>query len=172
MTNMKDMERITEKGPDGHWRIKRFTETLPAYWQACNRLAAYEDTGMTPEEVSEMASPEVVEIARLLSNMLDEGSDQHMVELFEAEKEGRLVVLPCQPDAPFYQWKKGDDCPSISRFEGVEISEDGEIIYPMKRWGETFTLDDFGKTVFLTRKEAEATLTGQKEDANGEDTDA
>jgi len=48
------MERITEKGPDGHWRIKRFTELLPAYWQACNRLAAYEDTGLTPQEVTEL----------------------------------------------------------------------------------------------------------------------
>ncbi len=102
------MERLTEK----YWRnldpweccgqdyyCKRDCHEEGGCTKGCivpktyNRLAKYEDTGLTPEEVSELASPEVVEIARLLSNMLNEGSAQHMVELFEAEKDGRLVVL-------------------------------------------------------------------------------
>lgn len=37
------MERLTERDAHGNWRIKRFTEILPAHWQACNRLAAIED---------------------------------------------------------------------------------------------------------------------------------
>ena len=37
------MKRLTERDEQGHWRIKYFTEILPAYWQACNRLAAIED---------------------------------------------------------------------------------------------------------------------------------
>ena len=39
------MERLTVKDAAGNWQIRDFTEILPAYWQACNRLAAYEDTG-------------------------------------------------------------------------------------------------------------------------------
>lgn len=37
------MERLTKRDKNGNWRIKRFTEILPAHWQACNRLAAIED---------------------------------------------------------------------------------------------------------------------------------
>ena len=50
------MERLTERDESGHWRIKRFTKILPAYWQACNRLAAYEDAGLAPDEVRELAT--------------------------------------------------------------------------------------------------------------------
>lgn len=113
-----------------------------------NRAQDIEDTELTPEEITSLKS--IKSWADAVERELD--------KYIQAEKAGRLILLPCRPDAIFYQWKVGDDCPSTSRFEGVEISEDGEITYPMKRWGETFTLDDFGKTVFLTREAAEAAL--------------
>ncbi len=59
------------------------------------RLAAYEDTGLEPEEVAELVSPKTVEIARLIEKMCKEGSAQRMVELFQAEKDGSMRVLPC-----------------------------------------------------------------------------
>ena len=68
------------------------------------------------------------------------------------DREGRCMVLPAKPDQTIYQWRKGDDCPSVSRLDGVQINADGEITYPI--WCGHLTPGDFGKTVFLTREEA------------------
>lgn len=73
-------------------------------------------------------------------------------ELKQADDEGRCVVLPAKPDQTIYQWRIGDDCPSVSRLDGVQINADGEITYPI--WCGHLTPEDFGKTVFLTREEA------------------
>ncbi len=73
-------------------------------------------------------------------------------ELAQADREGRCVVLPVKPDQTIYQWRKGDDCPSVSRLDGVQINADGEITYPI--WNGYLIPEDFGKTVFLTREEA------------------
>lgn len=73
-------------------------------------------------------------------------------ELAQADKDGRCVVLPAKPDQIIYQWRKGDDCPSVSRLDGVQISGDGEITYPI--WSGYLTPRDFGETVFFTREEA------------------
>ena len=157
------MERLTR-------RMCRSWSVIPGYelstvkgMQAVvDRLAAYEDTGLEPEEV---VQTKLALMGKVLAEIkeFDGFPVNRMIELAQAEKDGRLVVLPCKPDEIFYQWKRGDDCPSVSRFEGAEISEDGEITYPMKRWGEAFTLDDFGKTIFLSRADAKAALAAQKE---------
>ena len=77
------------------------------------------------------------------------------LELTKAKAEGRLVVLPC---------KVGD---SIYRPEGLKYSVFWTItnvtIYPDEivftdDSDNIFTLDDIGKTVFLTREEAEKAL--------------
>ncbi len=135
-----------KKDMTAHYIHDRFV----ALDKVIDHLASFEDIGMEPEEV--------VALRASFEALRDEA-----VPLLRAKIEDRLVILPCKPDEIFYQWKEGDDCPSVSRFEGVEISEDGEIAYPMKRWGETFTLNDFGKTVFLSSAEAKAALAAQKE---------
>ena len=100
--------------------------------EAITRLAEYEDSGLSPEEVQELA---------------------------KAKADGRLVVLPC---------KVGD---SIYRPEGLKYSVFWTItnvtIYPDEivftdDSDNIFTLDDIGKTVFLTREEAEKALGGDK----------
>ena len=82
----------------------------------------------------------------------DEYDLDRLQELKQADDEGRCVVLPAKPDQTIYQWRKGDDCPSVSRLDGVQISGDGEITYPI--WCGHLTPGDFGETVFLTREEA------------------
>lgn len=84
-------------------------------------------------------------------------------ELAQAEKDGRLVVLPVKSDEIVYKWKNGDDIPSLFRLNGVSIGEDMEITYKT-HWGETLTPDDFGKTIFLTREEAEVALKKREAD--------
>lgn len=135
------------------------------------RLKAYEETGLDPEEVAELVSPETVEIARLLEKMCKEGSAQHMLELFQAEKDGRLVVLPCKVgDIALVKDRAG--VPREMRMEAPDIrfvctdednfcavtcnrKPDGYCAYRIRNDGS-----DIGKTVFLTREEAEAALKG------------
>lgn len=85
------MNRLTQRGPDGHWRIRDFTEILPAYWVACNRLAAYEDTGLEPEEIARAFSEEAV--INLAGQTLGVPTAR-LRELAQADREERVVVLP------------------------------------------------------------------------------
>ena len=82
----------------------------------------------------------------------DEYDLDRLRELAQADREGRCVVLPAKPDQTIYQWRIGDDCPSVSRLDGVQINADGEITYPI--WNGYLIAEDFGRTVFLTREEA------------------
>lgn len=60
---------------------------------AINRLAAYEDTGLMPEEVHSMSG----EWCAMMSVLNGIGSYDRLRELAEADKGGRLVVLPEPP---------------------------------------------------------------------------
>ena len=64
----------------------------------CERLAAYEDTGLTPKEVTALG--ELFDYALKESKTLTEQLTllHHIRELAEADKDGRVVVLPCKPD--------------------------------------------------------------------------
>lgn len=129
-----------------------------------DRLAAYEDTGLEPEEIEEAKGRVDLKFALWVSKVWGL-ADGRLNDILKAEKDGRLVVLPAKPDETVYQRKKGDDIPSMFRLDGVTIDEDGEITY-QTHWGEAFTPDDFGKTIFLTREEAEAEL--KKREADNE----
>ena len=64
-----------------------------------DRLCDYEDTGLDPEEV--LTGKELAEIAcamNLLKEYQSLGTIEHMRDLAQAEKDGRLVVLPCGDD--------------------------------------------------------------------------
>lgn len=56
------------------------------------RLAAYEDTGLTPAEVHSMSG----EWCAMMSVLNSLGSHDRLRELAEADKDGRVVVLPCK----------------------------------------------------------------------------
>ena len=92
----------------------------------------------------------------------DEYDLDELREMVQAKREGRCVVLPAKVDETVYQVKKGDDCPCCFRLEGVNISEDGDITYPIY-WGESFTPDDFGNKLFKTHNEAMAALRREQE---------
>ena len=137
-------------------------------WQiraVMKRLAAYEDTGMEPEEINDMA----LEVATLktIESMYDGfGKPDHIRDLLQAEQDGRLVVLPC---------KVGDRVFHVRRVTQAEAKRMGAptrhrgIVYyedrPFAIKEKLCTKSDYaqiGKTVFLTREQAEAApaLTG------------
>ena len=123
------------------------------------RLASYEATGLTPEEVErsklEIEAGCVKAIARTY------GIDINRLRKFaEADKEGRVLILPCAPDAIY--WEKVGGILAQSRFEGLHVYEDGTIKYA--GYGMEICAEDIGKTVFLSREEAEKALQEMKGD--------
>ena len=97
------MERLTEwngRQPRDAYYPRCFEEPCygggckikdcPFETAVCDRLAAYEDTGLSPETVSWMK--EVVEAA--FDN--DTSRIERAHNLHVADKEGRVVVLPCK----------------------------------------------------------------------------
>lgn len=100
------------------------------------RLRDYEDTGLEPEEVVQQS------VKLKLIDFNQRIKSDRLAEIAKAEYEGRLLVLPCNLGTPIY-WI------NCNPHDGAWIEE------------STFALCDiyaFGKTVFLTREEAEAAL--------------
>lgn len=61
---------------------------------AWSRLAAYEDTELTPEEVSAL----IKDWSDRCTAIGECGGIDRLRELSEADKDGRVAVLPCKPD--------------------------------------------------------------------------
>ena len=61
------------------------------------RLKQYEDTGMEPEDVCDLALK--VKTLETIESMYDGlGNPAHLREMVQAEQDGRLVVLPEPPE--------------------------------------------------------------------------
>ena len=81
---------------------------------------------------------------------------EHIRELLRAEKDGRLVVLPCKVGDTIYRC--GDPIKKIYEWQiaYVEVYDDETVFVDDS--DNTFVEADIGKTVFLTREEAEKAL--------------
>ena len=119
-------------------------------YEIANRLAEYEDTGLEPEKIV------------FLKNVVDDAfSDkpeftEHIRELLRTEKDGRLVILACKVGDTIYRC--GDPIKKIYEWQiaYVEVYEDETVFVDDS--DNTFVEADIGKTVFLTREEAEKAL--------------
>ena len=107
------------------------------------RLKAYEDAGLSPQ-----ACTEAREIEETLSSY--DYSISRMVELMRADKEGRVVILPCKVGDTVYA---ADAVPVIPlRVKAIAFYLKG------KDGGDYERISNIGKTVFLSREEAEKAL--------------
>lgn len=143
------MERLTYF-KDGYWRVNFSGVQYQADF--VDRLAAYEDTGLSPEKVSWMK--EVVEAA--FDN--DTSRIERAHNLHVADKEGRCVVLPCKVGDTVWRIVR-DGEPHITRDEvrDMYFADDMTPCVELVGGRVTFT-EKFGKTVFLSREEAEKAL--------------
>nr|DAQ52725.1 MAG TPA: hypothetical protein [Caudoviricetes sp.] len=105
------MERLTRRGDTGHAYYPRCFEEpcngngckfkdCPFDETICERLAAYEESGCAPEEV--LPKDKADEIALKLMRLADLESlcsYDRLRELAEADKDGRVVVLPNKPSS-------------------------------------------------------------------------
>lgn len=156
------MERLTVRRKDGRAAIANKDGASPLEQTmkipvALDRLAAYEDTGLEPEDINVM-----VECA----NEDDLGiSYTRLRELAEADKDGRCMVLPCKVGDTIYLVCKPCEKPlGIYPVEvgGFAIDDDKKIMV-CPGWSidcvrEFANAEDFGKTAFLTPEAAEAAL--------------
>ena len=144
------------------------------YISAANRLADYEDTELTPEEIER--SKLEIEAGCIKAIARTYGIDiNRLRKLAEADRAGRLAVLPCEDwlevvfgdQVLFWGIDKDyveqpireislDDADRIGWYDGYKTvflkgtNENGEA------W--EFYPEEIGETVFLTREEAEAAL--------------
>lgn len=124
------------------------------------RLKAYEDTGLEPEAV------ETVKLALAAKHMVDletlnNTPISRLVELAEADKNGRVVVLPCKVGDTVWRIVR-DGEPHITRDEvrDMYFADDMTPCVELVGGRVTFT-EKFGKTVFLGREEAELAMEGK-----------
>ena len=122
---------------------------------ALMRLADYEDTGLTPEEIHKMRS--WWEATKFILDSPDTVSAR-LKELYEADKDGRVMVLPCKVGDTV--WAVNSIGISSHVIRRIERNKCGDFACSLL----IFPLDDFGKTVFLTREEAEKALEEEKWD--------
>lgn len=151
------MKRLTYRTKDGAAAIAPVQGRT--FYDAIDRLAAYEDTGLEPEEVAEVYRR--FSEARAIATDLGQKYADLADELLQAEAEGRLLVLPCKVGDTVY-WIHGHNVLPVY-IQWFETNEYGWCAcgkYP-PRATPTLKFDDFGKTVFLTREEAEAALVGE-----------
>ena len=146
------MNRLTKR-VDGisvleSWAIDK--DPVSIIQMLCNRLAAYEDSGLEPEDLKKTFNEDA--IIKLAAQALNTTPD-HLRDLIKAEKNGRMVVLPC---------KVGDTVYQI----------DAEMVYESEVKWIIFDCNDIafderaiGVSIFLTREEAEAALKGGESDA-------
>mgnify|MGYP001528728781 FL=1 len=134
------MERLTYF-KDGYWPVNFSGVQYQADF--VDRLAAYED------------------IAELC------GGFDRLRELAEADKDGHVVVLPCEVGQRVFALMDMDK--HISECEVKRIGMGNEIgfigLEPIGARGREYgvALNGFGKTVFLTREAAEKALEGIKD---------
>ena len=156
------MERLTEKhylGTDhymkcsGNCNVDMDCIDCPSFDRLVERLAAYEDTGLEPKQCENAK----IIIESAFSD--DTSKAERIRELLKADKAGRVVVLPCKVGDVVYGFHvEKTILPMVAKW--IETNTDGWCIAvqytPMPP--RFYRFSDFGKTVFLTREEAEKAL--------------
>lgn len=154
------MERLTYRDKDGFPMMKK----RGGFKQGgIERLAAYEDTRLEPEEID--MDHEAAEQLRQLCRNCDL---DRLEKLAEADRERRLIVPPCKAGDTVYEVTSRK---TISEYRVKAIRM--ELFCTCIEWDIVagfvdksifgVPVDEIGKTVFLTREEAEKALEAMKD---------
>lgn len=116
------------------------------------RLKAYEDTGLTPEEVTALQK----DWSSLCTVIGECGGIGRVKELDEADKDGRVVVLPCKVGDKLFRvfyGKMFEHQVASMKYFAIQGKWDINTV-PFLPDVE----NSIGKTVFLTREKAKRAL--------------
>ena len=129
----------------------------------CPLLRQYLDTGMTPEQCENAKA--IIESA--FSD--DTSKAERIRELLKADRDGRLVVLPCKAGDTVYEVTSRKTI-SEYRVKAIRV----ELFCTFIEWDIVagfvdksifgVPVDEIGKTVFLTHEEAKKTLEAMKDE--------
>ena len=153
------MERLTQRLRTGEVLMASdYEEKYTEQEWICvlqDRLAAYEDTGLEPAMCANYKTFEDEAISKGVTF-------KRIIALMEADRTGRLVVLPCKVGNVLYRAS-----PS-----GVVVHRVVNVVYRglTSRWyidtipNLPYASEELGKTTFFTREEAEKALEAMKKE--------
>ena len=177
------MERLTKRDADGQammdcqkceadWTGKHGKPMVDCTALYCrnrllDRLVKYEDTRLTPDQIESM----YMENKELVSFLCTNGEDRAIelvIELVKADVEGRVVILPCKIGDTLFRplnWRNIVEKCTVSLLT-QKTDKSWKLRLTSENFRTTFeiTINDIGKTVFLTREEAEKALEEEKDD--------
>lgn len=88
------MERLTDRGYKNRSFMKEpVLDEEERMVDIIARLAAYEDTGLEPDEIKELCTDDVAEAAKMFRKMIESGEIDHLRELLQAEKDRQKLYL-------------------------------------------------------------------------------
>lgn len=148
------MERLTGKDELGYYAPRNETlNCLKHRGNLVDRLAAYEDTGLEPEYITEL--------------LADAKAMMGLLKYYEnLEEQGRLKILPCAVGDTV--WDKEVEPWNVISVEWFSRKVTHlHCVSPVTGRRGTFAIGkrSLGKTVFLTREEAENALKGGADNA-------
>ena len=133
------------------------------YLRSREDVRAYESTGLTPEQCENAKA--IIESA--FSD--DTSKAERIRELLKADRDGRVVVLPCKAGDTVYEVTSRKTI-SEYRVKAIRV----ELFCTFIEWDIVagfvdksifgVPVDEIGKTVFLTREEAEKALEAMKDE--------
>lgn len=111
---MIDGEAVRERAMEIYWRLKD-----------------YEDTGLTPAEVLSISG----EWCAMMSVLNSIGGYDRLRELAEADKEGRVVVLPCKVGGSMLDMSYPEKPSIMKRFHFAVAYENIDGVVYHQPWG-------------------------------------
>lgn len=154
------MERLTIKLPGGYAMAEGYElDTLKGVREVVNRLAAYENSGLEPEEIVDLMGAHATAISQLTEYRSLSSLDR-LRELAQAARGGKLGIPPVKLHQNIFRIFNGEIR------EEVVCDAMWEPFKPRPRWkvwvmggGLPYYWDDvFGITVFSAREDAKEAL--------------
>ncbi len=164
------MERLTERNPfwiDNEMWLNACEPTDEEIEAVYHRLKEYEDLEDRLNKVYDCDGLllKVVETIEKHPKLLNDEEVDKWEEYKRLEEQGRLICLPCKVGDPIYGLDQARVCELDTEKIGISKMPSGKILYSINGW--EFEKEDFGKTVFLTKSEAEAKLKELRGEENG-----
>lgn len=162
------MERLTRRMCGGFGVVPGCElNTVRGMKAVVDRLAAYEDIGLSPEEIKyfleEIESRFILWVEKKYEMPVGK-----FLDIMQAEKDGRMVVFPCKVGDTVYEANKRG---FISTYKVICIHLSycstligWELIDGICSNLNGFEVSALGKTVFLNREEAETALKKREAD--------
>ena len=153
------MERLTQRIKTGEVLMaSEYEEKYTIEEWICvlqDRLAAYEDTGLMPEELQRAFVPDAS--IKLAAQALGT-TPERLRELAAADKDGRVVVLPCKVGATVYK------VITIQAQKSVMLETQVKTLGQAADVAQLIGKKNKVINIFLTREEAEAALEAMKDE--------